>query len=576
MTVLPLVFLLGFAANTVIYLSGSRSSAIETVQNVDAAIVVSNLVHALQAERGASAGFISSGGQSFGARLDRAKAASDDGFSEFSKLEDQLVAFAPETSQKISRTLDGLTRMRQDVLNQNVDVSAASSYYTGKINDLIDMIFKLAKSGAQSDMITTAVAYTSVIYAKENAGLERAMGATGFGSGSFSPRVFEKFLTHGAKQATFLREAEVAAGNTVWAQAVAALSADDEAQITRMRDTARRLAYGGASNVTGPQWFDASTRRIEQLKAVEDHIGQALIGIAKGEAAKSANLLMLIGAACVMIILITATFAYLQIRNISHPLNRFVDGLNRIRDEEYEFEPADTDRRDELGDCARALSDVRDKLQTAAAAQLDNRFKGAAFARANTPMFVIDEDFVVTHANDASLKLFAEKADLIRKDVPSFDPERIVGETLTAFESKLSDMRRQMAEISAAPIKLDLLFSDSRIGVEIAGIFDETDTHLGNVISWDDVSTARTNASKLAVVDASQAVIEFTPYGEITDANDIFLDVTGYRFDEIAGKQDSILVDSKHAQSQDYKEFWEKLRAGERIGGEFKRKGKNG
>ena len=63
MTVLPLVFLLGFAANTTIYLNGNRSSAMETVKNAEAAIVISDLVHALQVERGSSAGFISSGGQ---------------------------------------------------------------------------------------------------------------------------------------------------------------------------------------------------------------------------------------------------------------------------------------------------------------------------------------------------------------------------------------------------------------------------------------------------------------------------------------------------------------------------------
>ena len=504
------------------------------------------------------------------------KVETDERLAKIADIQDRLMAFDPEVAQSINRAVDGLIGMRQSVLSQSVAMSRMASYYTGKIDDLTEMSVKLAKSSEQIDMLTTAIGYASMLHAKENAGLERAMGATGFGKGEFSDDVYTSFLRYGANQDAYLRDAETALGSSRWPTYSDMLDPAVEAQVKRMREAAQRMAFGGISNVTGLQWFDASKRRIDQMKAIEEKIGKSLISIARAEVRTSTNLLLFVGVACLMIILVTAIFGYFQIQSVCRPLVRFVGGLQRIRDEDYDFEPSDTDRRDEIGDCARALSDVQSTLQAAASTQLENRFKGTAFARANTPMFIIDADFIVTYANDASIDQFAEKAELFRTEVPSFDPARVVGEKLYVFENKLSDQKKQMADFAGAPIKRDLLFSESRIGVEIAGIFDEDGAHLGNVVSWQDVSESRTNDSKLAVVDGSQAIIEYSPDSQIQFANKVFEEITGYRLDEIVGKRHSILVDPKNAKSDEYSELWRKLKSGEKVSGEVKRVDKSG
>ena len=74
----------------------------------------------------------------------------------------------------------------------------------------------------------------------------------------------------------------------------------------------------------------------------------------------------------------------------------------------------------------------------------------------------------------------------------------------------------------------------------------------------------------------SQASIEFDLDGYIRDANERYLAVTGYTLDEIVGRHHSLFVDPEHAASAAYRQFWERLRAGEQQSAEFARVTKGG
>jgi len=81
---------------------------------------------------------------------------------------------------------------------------------------------------------------------------------------------------------------------------------------------------------------------------------------------------------------------------------------------------------------------------------------------------------------------------------------------------------------------------------------------------------------KIEAISRAQAVIEFTPAGEILTANGNFLDVVGYRLDEIRGKHHSMFCEAAYTGSPAYREFWAKLASGQFVAEEFKRIGKGG
>ena len=82
--------------------------------------------------------------------------------------------------------------------------------------------------------------------------------------------------------------------------------------------------------------------------------------------------------------------------------------------------------------------------------------------------------------------------------------------------------------------------------------------------------------NQLQAIDRAQAVIHFELDGTIVTANENFQNALGYTLDEIKGKHHSMFAEPEYGASPDYAAFWEKLRAGEFQGGEYKRLGKGG
>ena len=77
-------------------------------------------------------------------------------------------------------------------------------------------------------------------------------------------------------------------------------------------------------------------------------------------------------------------------------------------------------------------------------------------------------------------------------------------------------------------------------------------------------------------IQKSQATIEFNLDGTIVTANANFLSAMGYTLEEVSGKHHSIFVDSEYAVSQEYLKFWETLRSGTYLQGQYPRVAKDG
>lgn len=84
------------------------------------------------------------------------------------------------------------------------------------------------------------------------------------------------------------------------------------------------------------------------------------------------------------------------------------------------------------------------------------------------------------------------------------------------------------------------------------------------------------NSELFNAISEAQATIVFTKEGEIVDANKNFLSATGYKLSEIKGRHHRIFVSREYASSNEYKQFWEELRAGKVNNGEFQRFDVNG
>ncbi|MGL5249947.1 MAG: methyl-accepting chemotaxis protein [Enterovibrio sp.] len=80
----------------------------------------------------------------------------------------------------------------------------------------------------------------------------------------------------------------------------------------------------------------------------------------------------------------------------------------------------------------------------------------------------------------------------------------------------------------------------------------------------------------LDAIDARIPNIQYTPAGKIIAASKLYLDLFGYRKEELLGKDQSLLCDPDEVKTENYKNFWQALSKGNPINETVKRFTKSG
>lgn len=84
-------------------------------------------------------------------------------------------------------------------------------------------------------------------------------------------------------------------------------------------------------------------------------------------------------------------------------------------------------------------------------------------------------------------------------------------------------------------------------------------------------------SNRMNAINQSNAVIEFDLNGNIKFANDLFLKTLGYEHqDDVIGKHHSLFIEDGLKDTDEYKDFWERLKEGKFFSGEITRKKKDG
>jgi methyl-accepting chemotaxis protein len=218
---------------------------------------------------------------------------------------------------------------------------------------------------------------------------------------------------------------------------------------------------------------------------------------------------------------------------------------------------------------ARAISDEIAEFDEIVA-------KNTAVAKASAAIMMIDRDLTITYVNQATTDLLGANAELFQKTYPGLDVSKLIGTCIDVFHKNPAHQRRMLSQPTERAHKAEITIGDLRFGLSISSIIDAGGEYVGSVLEWENVTSRRENEGMLAAIDRSQAVIQFSLDGLVTNANQNFLNTLGYTLAEIKGQHHSLFVDPAYRQSPDYKAFWEKLGRGEFDAGEYKRITKDG
>ncbi|OQX06604.1 MAG: hypothetical protein BWK76_25985 [Desulfobulbaceae bacterium A2] len=274
------LFNVGFSLNE----EAHRLTLLKNVQNL---IVycehTSHLIHELQIERGASAGFLGSKGKQFADMLPSQRKTVDAQLELYGKF---LAGFDrkryPENLDEAIRRADALLKelpnRRQAVSEQRIEAQEAVAFYTSSISALLGIVELLPTYSAGSGLTAQLNAYVSFLLGKERSAIERATLNVAFSNNAFTPAIYNRFLQVMAEQETYFATFLTLSGSEAKRQYKETVRGEAVEQVQRFRQLAMEvnLTPGKTLDVDATVWFKAITTKIEMLKKVDDGLAEAI------------------------------------------------------------------------------------------------------------------------------------------------------------------------------------------------------------------------------------------------------------------------------------------------------------
>lgn len=277
------------------------------------AIINSALVHELQKERGMSAGFIGSKGQSFKDGLPSQRSQTDNQISRFKQFaqQDDFPVQLQSTYDQVASSLTQLANMRTKVSNLSVTVAEQVGYYTQMNTQLLSMVDEAASQSLDSELSMRLKAFAAYLQLKERAGIERAVLSTTFGNSEFAPGLYRKFVTLVAEQQTYAERFSAAATTNNVNLFKQAQQGSATAEVQSLREIAFTQDAQAMLQQNPEDWFKKSTARIEILTDLEKQFGSELIQLSQTKLAQATQhmyyttILLVLALAFVIVISIT-------------------------------------------------------------------------------------------------------------------------------------------------------------------------------------------------------------------------------------------------------------------------------
>jgi methyl-accepting chemotaxis protein len=364
----PLLVALALAVFTIQQKWSERSEMTNLARLGGAVAGISNLVHHLQRERGASALFLGSKGTQFAVELPQQRKLTDQERSVVRAIFPELRTLGSDT--EFNRVIDEAEKSvaRLDDLRKQVDALAVAApvsteNFTAAITRLLAVATEIGKASTRGDQTTAIIAYVAFMQGKERSGLERATASAGIAAG--------KFETTG-----YLRVQQLsAAQDAYFSMFVAGASADEREYFARVKtdpsfakveEFRKVIATGGLTGtmngLDAATWYQTTTVRIDLLKTVEDRIASnlaAFIARIQSEATWSlaviASILALVMALCLVV-------AVMVKRDVSHGINSIITPMRALGEGDLAAAIPHQGEKTEIGQMADTLQVFKDAL----------------------------------------------------------------------------------------------------------------------------------------------------------------------------------------------------------------------
>ena len=371
-----IILLFAFAILPILYFGGvqlytahqGKNEAVLVATLAEVAPIFSDLTHALQTERGLSAGVLGTADAPFQDRLNEYRVEADAKISKYMAVAAivartknlDLLNYAVE---KINTQLTYLKKVRENVDQGKTTVFDTVQYFSHTIDKVMIGIHQIRRLTDDTKLYRNLSAYYSHLLFTEAAGLEQAMGAVGFGAGAFDNDTFLEFVSHGERQSSLY-------------DIIAEYSTPEQVEFleafyaqTSMQDFAnkRKQSIESIINKTdlafdGNSWWQASSARIGELKTVETRLAEDLIAVAHARAYQQKDAFLLVQFSILIVLSLGIVAMYFIVRSVTRPVAALLGDANKLADGDTQVSFADAEGTDEVGQITTAVLRFRDNI----------------------------------------------------------------------------------------------------------------------------------------------------------------------------------------------------------------------
>lgn len=343
----------------------SHYQQMEKIGGLAAAITRSSeLINALQVERGLTAGFIGAGAGPVPANLAGARKTTDLEIANFVEIAGVVEAanqVLAGKSAQLKRNLDTLADFRAGIDNRRVSGPESLKQYSAMIAELLSINISAAELSPDAPIAEQIVALSSLSNAKERAGQERALVNGILNSGEMNEGQYLSLSNQIAAQDLLLGQFLETLGADSRPKYQALLKQQDSGAVEGYRQ--KLLEKRDAIDEVGiapADWFEATTNRIEKLHDVEVAVASDISGRAGAIATESRSAVFMMLLAAVLAVLGSLASVLIVGRTISKPLGRLRAAMIAISGGELDTEIPGRERSDELGEMAGTVEVFRE------------------------------------------------------------------------------------------------------------------------------------------------------------------------------------------------------------------------
>ena len=335
---------------------------------------LSKFIHETQKERGASAGYIGSGGKSFKLILSKQRISTDKRLQELKNYLNNFNAdnYPPVLNKKIKllfNYIDKLPLIRKKVSNLQISLKNEVKFYTSMNKVILDTVALTARFSKVPELIKSLDGYTNFLKSKERAGIERAVLSATFAEDYFKNGMYTKFIVLLAQQKSYIDSFKAIAPKKDINFYKKTMSSDIVKEVKQMENTAKKLHKKGHFHINAEHWFKTITLKINLLKKVDDFIAknnEIMISKIKEEYLMKYGILILISV--VFSIVVLAVLIWISV-NINKNVKYGLDGINYVSNTLDLTKDIKYLQKDEIGNILSAMNKMvhifKDSLQHA-------------------------------------------------------------------------------------------------------------------------------------------------------------------------------------------------------------------